>query len=457
MKNKVLSVLLVAAMTASLLAGCGNSDNKNTAGDNSNAANTEANKSDDGDDGEEARNPVTLKTVSMFGGTDPNAEIYQAINKEFMEENDWVTIEDNSQTSDEDWKAAMAADFSVGNEPDVFQFFTDATANTILATDKFVTLEEIRAEYPEYAQDTLDSALEAVTNPDGVQRAVPTTGYWEGLFCNKDLFDQYNVELPTDWDSLVTAIETFKENDIIPIACSLNNVPHYWIEFLMLYAAGEEEYTSIPETAPEGWVKGLETFKTLRDMGAFPEDTDTVDDAYTGQLFKDKKAAMQLDGSWKAGGIEDTENTVVIAFPGVEDQKAQAGAMVGGISSGFYITKKAWEDPDKREAAVKFVEAHTCKEGVQRYWESTGAISKAAVEVDPVDGMSGLALSAMQYTNAASSINAPTDARLGSAAYGQLVSSIVKVSIGDLSAEDAINEALNIYHSAATESEAATE
>lgn len=457
MKNKVLSVLLVAAMTASLLAGCGSSDNKNTTGGNSSATNTESAGSNDGDDKEASKNPVTLKTVSMFGGTDPNAEVYQAINKEFMEENDWVTIEDNSQTSDEDWKAAMAADFSVGNEPDVFQFFTDATANTILATDKFVTLEEIRAEYPEYAQDTLDSALEAVTNPDGVQRAVPTTGYWEGLFCNKDLFDQYNVELPTDWASLVTAIETFKENDIIPIACSLNNVPHYWIEFLMLYAAGEEDYTSIPETAPEGWVKGLETFKTLRDMGAFPADTDTVDDAYTGQLFKDKKAAMQLDGSWYAGGIEDTENTVVIAFPGVENQKAQAGAMVGGISSGFYITKKAWEDPDKREAAVKFVEAHTCKAGVQRYWESTGAISKAAVEVDPVDGMSGLALSAMQYTNSASSINAPTDARLGSAAYGQLVSSIVKVSIGELSAEDAINEALSIYQSTASAAEDATE
>lgn len=457
MKNKVLSVLLVAAMTASLLAGCGSSDNKNTTGGNSSAANTENAGGNDGDDKEASKNPVTLKTVSMFGGTDPNAEVYQAINKEFMEENDWVTIEDNSQTSDEDWKAAMAADFSVGNEPDVFQFFTDATANTILATDKFVTLEEIRAEYPEYAKDTLDSALEAVTNPDGVQRAVPTTGYWEGLFCNKDLFDQYNVELPTDWASLVTAIETFKENDIIPIACSLNNVPHYWIEFLMLYAAGEEDYTAIPETAPEGWVKGLETFKTLRDMGAFPADTDTVDDAYTGQLFKDKKAAMQLDGSWYAGGIEDTENTVVIAFPGVENQKAQAGAMVGGISSGFYITKKAWEDPDKREAAVKFVEAHTCKAGVQRYWESTGAISKAAVEVDSVDGMSGLALSAMQYTNAASSINAPTDSRLGSAAYGQLVSSIVKVSIGELSAEDAINEALSIYHSTASAEEDATE
>ena len=39
----------------------------------------------------------------------------------------------------------------------------------------------------------------------------------------------------------------FKENDIIPIACSLNNVPHYWIEFLMLYASGVDEYTSIPD------------------------------------------------------------------------------------------------------------------------------------------------------------------------------------------------------------------
>lgn len=443
MKRKALSVLLVTALSVSLLAGCGNSGNKNTetAGNNS----TEKTPSTDAssDDGE--KNAVTLKTVSMFGGTDPNAEVYEKINKEFMEENDYVTIEDNSQVSDEDWKAAVAADFAVGNEPDVIQFFTDANASAVLATDKFVSVEEIKAEYPEYAQDTIDSALAAAENPDGVSRAVPTTGYWEGLYCNKDLFDQYGLELPTDWDSLVTAIKTFKENGIIPIACSLNQVPHYWIEFLMLYSAGEDDYTTVPETAPESWVKGLETFKTLRDMGAFPEDTDTVDDAYTGQLFKDKKAAMQLDGSWYAGGIEDTDNTVVIAFPGVEDQKANVGAMVGGISSGFYITKKAWDDPDKREAAVKFVEAHTCKEGVQQYWEAGGSISKAAVVVYSSDEMTPLALSALDYTNGATTISAPTDARLGQEAYSVITSNIVKISTGDASAEDVLNEALALY------------
>ncbi|MCI8482898.1 MAG: carbohydrate ABC transporter substrate-binding protein [Lachnospiraceae bacterium] len=423
MKRKLLSMLLVGAMTVTMLAGCGNDSSKKTEG--------------------KADEKVTLKTVSMFGGTDPNKESYEAINAEFMKENSNVTIEDNSQTSDEEWKASVNADFSVGNEPDVIQFFTDATADSIIATNKMVTLEEIRAEYPDYAKDTLDSALEASRNTDGVSRAVPTTGYWEGLYCNKDLFDQYDLELPTDWASLEKAITTFKENGIIPIACSLNNVPHYWIEFLMLYSAGEEEYVSIPETAPEGWVKGLDLFKTLRDMGAFPEDTDTVDDAYVGQLFRDKKAAMQLDGSWYSGNIEDTENTVVIAFPGVPDQKAEKNSMIGGISSGFYITKKAWDDPAKREAAVKFVMAHTSQAGVQRYWESTGAVSQAAVEVTAPEDATPFAESIAAYTSSASAILAPTDARIGDA-YKTLVSEIVKVSTGAMTAEDAINETLSL-------------
>ena len=444
MKNKLLSLLCVSTMAVSLFTGCGSGQaagGRETADQDGGKQEPEENT---GGKESQEQAPVTLKTVSMFGGTDPNAEAYQIINEELMAENDYITIEDNSQTSDEDWKAAVAADFSVGNEPDVLQFFTDATADSIVATDKLVSVEEIRAEYPAYAQDTLEAALAASANTDGVSRAVPTTGYWEGLYCNKDLFDKYNIELPTDWASLETAIRTFQENDIIPIAVSLNNVPHYWIEFLMLYTAGEEGYTTIPKTAPAEWVKALELFKTLRDMGAFPEDTDTVDDAYAGQLFRDKKAAMQLDGSWYAGQIEDMEGTVVIAFPGVPDQQADAASMIGGVSSGFYITRKAWEDPDKREAAVKFVMAHTSQAGVQRYWEATGAVAQAATQVNPVDGATPFAESIAAYTSSASLMVAPTDARIGDA-YKTLVAQIVKVSTGAMTAEEAIDLALEKY------------
>ena len=434
MKRKLLSMVLVSLLTISMLTGCGSKEAVSVA-----VAGEETQEVEGA--AEPSGNLVTLKTVSMFGGTDPNAEVYNRINKEFQETNSNITIEDNSQASDEEWKASIAADFSVGNEPDVLQFFTDANANTIIATDKFVTLDEIKAVYPDYAKDTLPAALKSVTNNDGIQRAVPTTGYWEGLYCNKDLFEQYNVVLPSDWDSLVTAITTFKENGIIPIACSLNNVPHYWIDFLMLYTAGQEGYTQVPAKAPEDWVKGLETFKTLRDLGAFPEDTDTVDDAYICQLFKDKKAAMQLDGSWYLGGIKDTQNTVVIPFPGVENQKAEAGTIVGGMSSGFYITKKAWNDPDKRDAAVKFVMAHTCKDAVQRYWNGNG---QAACAVDPIDGMSPLAISGLDYSNAATCFLAPTDSRIDPEAYKVIVAGIVKIAMGEMSAENLINDALAI-------------
>lgn len=446
--KKTLSILLAVVLTLSLMTACGKTEEKQTV--NQDAASTEvttpeateAVKEEVKEEVKEAApNPVTLTTVSMFGGTDANAENYQAINAQFMTDYSYITLEDDSQASDQDWKTKIAADFAVGNEPDVIQYFTDANASDVLAADKFVTIEEIKAEYPEYAGDTLDSALNAAANPDGVQRAVPTTGYWEGLFCNKDLFDQFGLELPTDWAKMEKAITTFKENGIVPIAVSLNNVPHYWVEFLMLSAAGPEGYATVPTTAPEDWCKGLEMFKTLRDMGAFPVDTDTIDNELAGELFKNKQAAMQLDGSWYAGGIPDQDNTVVVAFPTTPGGKAPAGALVGGISSGFYITKKAWEDPDKKDAAVKYVMAHTNKEAVTKYWGGNG---QAAAAVEPIASMTPLGISGLDYSSAASSISAPTDARLSQEAYNTLIAGIVDISTGAKTPADLINEVLTI-------------
>ena len=77
----------------------------------------------------------------------------------------------------------------------------------------------------------------------------------------------------------------------------------------------------------------------------------------------------------------------------------------------------------------------------ERYWEATGAVSQAAVEVTPVDGATPFAQSIAAYTSGASAIVAPTDSRIGDA-YKTLVSDIVKVSTGAMSAEDAINESL---------------
>jgi len=92
---------------------------------------------------EEKQTEIILRTVTMFGGSDPATKHYEEIKLKYEKENPNVIIEDESQSSDEEWKQQVAADFCSGNEPDVLQFFTDATANQLVGMDKFVTIEEI--------------------------------------------------------------------------------------------------------------------------------------------------------------------------------------------------------------------------------------------------------------------------------------------------------------------------
>jgi ABC-type sugar transport system, periplasmic component len=431
MKNfkKVLSIMIATILVMTSLAACGKKDDTATSGNPTSGAKTT----------QAPAKKVTLKTVSMMGGTDANGPKYQDVIKQFQTDNPNVTIEDESQVSDQDWKTKIAADFAVGNEPDVIQYFTDANASDVLKADKFVDIATIKAEYPDYAKDTKEDFLKLAANPDGVQRAVPTTGYWEGLFCNKDLFDKYGLELPTDWDKLTKAINTFKSKGIVPIAASLNEVPHYWVEFLMLSAAGPDGYSQVPTSAPADWVTGLTYFKTLRDAGAFPVDTDTVKDADTNTLFFNKKAAMHLDGSWFLGQVKDQDNTVLVPFPNVTGAKAQPGFMVGGVSSGFYITKKAWDDPDKREAAVKFVEANTSAAQVQIYWNGAGS---PATAVTTPDTLTPLAKSGADYASKAVTVSSPTDSRISAAAYTSIIKGIVGVSTGKTKPEKLLNDAI---------------
>ena len=130
-----------------------------------------------------------------------------------------------------------------------------------------------------------------------------------------------------------------------------------------------------------------------------------------------------------------------MAFPAMEGGKGQTGDIIGGVSVGFYITKKAWEDQDKRDAAVKFVMAHTNKDSIRKYWNGYG---QPAAEVEPIDGMTPLARSGYQFINSAKSISPASDARISQEAYNTLTAGIVEVVAGDRTAEDLINEVLKI-------------
>lgn len=292
-----------------------------------------------------------LRTVSCFAGLDASSGTYTRLLAQW-EEQTGNTVQDASAPSDEAWKTGVLMDFAAGNEPDILFFFA-RTSDSAYLLDRVVPIAEINAAYPELGIPENP----ACTETDGKIYAVPVRSFWEGLFCNTDLFARYGLELPNTWAELETAIRVFQRNGIVPISASLSDVPHYVAEFSILASGTVQDYLSRPAkdgVVPQSWVDGMALIRQLYKLGAFPDNVNTTSESYTSQLFREKRSAMQLDGSWFANSLpaENMDTTVVLPFPANGQGSI---AVIGGVSMGFYMTRRAWENPDKRDAAVKLL------------------------------------------------------------------------------------------------------
>lgn len=290
---------------------------------------------------------LTLRTVSIFAGADAAADTYTHLLKEW-EEKTGNRVSDVSTPSNEEWKTGVLLDFAAGNEADVLFYFV-GTADSAPILSRVVPIAEINAACPELQLPESELCREA----DGAVYAIPVREYWEGLFCNKDLFDLYGLELPTTWEKLETAARVFRENGVVPLAVSLSDQPHYIAEFCLLCCGGEEAHRQRPasiEEVPGSWTKGMALLRQMQQEGFFPEDTEIITASEASQLFLQKKAAMQIDGSWFANSLPEDrmDSTVVLPFP---SRNGDSSAIIRGVSMGFYLTRKAWNSP-RRDAAV---------------------------------------------------------------------------------------------------------
>lgn len=380
---------------------------------------------------------ATLHTVSMFGEGDSAAPAYESLIESYSQSHHSITLEDISEVSSEQWKQGVLESFlQEETTPDVLFFFTGADARNLILNNQVVSIEEIRQDFPEYGTGIRESTMEFMREFDGEHYAVPVKGFWEGLFCNTDMFEQYHVSLPTDWDTFQEAINTFRDNHVIPIAVSLKEVPHYWIEHLILSEGGAVEHSLNPKGyIPDSWVNGISWFQTLYELSAFPADTDTSDNAAETELFLSKKAAMILDGSWLVQSIADPETTVVLPFPTTPGGKMRDGDIISGYSSGFYITRKAWEDPKKRDAAVDFVSYMTSSESIAALCAAGGA---PAVDIAESSEDNALQQSIHQLQQNAQNACMPIDSKLYKDAWQSICADVLKVAKGLCSAREAV-------------------
>ena len=389
---------------------------------------------------------VTLNVVTSYGGDDGNRANFEAAVAEY-EAQTGNKVNDGSATSNEEWKARVLTDFETGSEPDVLFFFTNADAEPFVTAGKVVSIDEIRAEYPDYATNMKDSMLAVAS--DGKNYAVPSYGYWENMFVNKSVLDACGIAVPGPdytWDQFLADCQTILDNGYTPIACSLVEVPHYWFEFVVMNNGTLENHLDVPasmdDAAAAKWVAGLNDLKDLYERGFFPKNTLTATDAETVAMFGEGEAAFLIDGSWKVGYFtgnhEDTLEDYAISYvPGKGERSASEA--IGGISMGYFITRKAWDDAAKREAAVEFVSYLTSDDVLSKFvtTEVTALVNGAKPE-----GLNYLQQSAADANAAITGIAGAVQDTITSEAKGDLFGNIQNVVTGKMTAEEAVASAI---------------
>lgn len=396
--------------------------------------------------------PLTLRVVTSYGGEDGNRKNYEAAVAAYEAKTGNVVL-DNSATSNEEWKARVLADFETGSEPDVLFFFANADALPFIKAGKVVSVEEIRRTYPDYAGNMDGAMLPAAQ--DGLHYAVPILGYWEYLYVNKAVLAACGVALPGPdytWGQFLADCRAIREGGYTPIACSLAEVSHYWFEYAVLNNGGPARHLELPALDQDGhlvedgaalaWIAGLEDIKELYEQGCFPEDTLTIGDTETTARFGEGKAAFLLDGSWKAGYFaehypERLEDLAVCCVPAKGLRRAADA--IGGISSGFFITRRAWDDPEKRQAAVDFVSCLTSDETVAAF--ATTELTALKEEL-PCGELDPLRQSAAETLAGAASLTGAVQDTISNAARSSLFSNIQNVVTGQMTAREAVEEAM---------------
>ena len=469
MKKRVIAAMLAGLMVVSVTA-CGNDS---STGSEAQAPAQEAASAESAGDSEskeapaetaQPSGPVELTVTTTFAGEDGNAQDYKHAVKAW-EEKTGNTVVDTSATADETFKMRVATDFETGSEPDVLFFFNGADANSFIEAGKVLSIDEIRTEYPEYATN-MNEDLIPDSLVDGKKYAIPVNGYWEAMFVNTEILEAAGVEMPGEnytMDMFKADCEKIKAAGYTPIAAALGNIPHYWWEFAIFNNQSPDTHLEIPEsvedTNGQAWVSGMNDIKELYELGCFPDNTLSATDDETFAMFTDGKAAFLIDGSWKVGGIvgacqsdpEDPstlDNDKLAKFdvtyvPGKGSRKATD--LIGGLSSGYYITRKAWDDPDKRAAAVNFVEYMTSDEVVPAFAQHAASALKNGPVVDPAE-FNELQLRAIEMMAGVTSLTGAVQDLFQGDCRVSTFDGMPEIVTGKVDAADAVAEGLDAYH-----------
>ena len=192
--------LLIGAMAASMLTGCGSN------GGSSDSSDSKADSSSE---------TMTI----MMNGSDSDAymEGYRKIIDGFNESNEYGVKVEIQNVTNSDYKTKLTTMMASDSETDIIFTWELGYLENFVNGDKIVSLQKYLDEDEEWKNRFNGGILDPLTY-DGEVYAIPTQQSTAIMYYNKAIFDKYGLEVPTTYDEYVQVCDTLKENGVTPVA-----------------------------------------------------------------------------------------------------------------------------------------------------------------------------------------------------------------------------------------------
>lgn len=390
MKKKVIVSLLTAAMTASLLAGCGGSDNSAAnstpaAADEPASAQEEDTTGDVGEasadtGGASEANSGEAVTIKLFSNLPDRKNgqglVEQMIIDEYMQANPNITIEVEA-LDEEAYKTKFKA-YAMDGMPDVVSIWGQPSfLDEVLDAGVLAELNE--ADYADYG--FIAGSLEGFKK-DGKLYGLPRNTDIQIIYYNQKMFDDNGWAVPATYDELMAVCSDIKAagytpiamdgGDGWPMACFLTDI--------LVKVAGTD-YADIVRnavatgdfTAPE-IQEATQILVDSAAAGMFQVGYDSQDYGTAMNLFTNGQAAMFCMGSWECSMAlnEDIQadirdNIRAFTLPTVDGGKGGANDIAAWNGGGYAVSANS----AVKDEAIRFLNYMYQPDKLSKYgWEN---------------------------------------------------------------------------------------
>ena len=355
----------------------------------------------------QAQDPVEL--VYWQYVFDTRVQAMDMLIEQFNAENEGQIVVRQETFPFDSYQQSVAAAVSAGQGPDVVQLFYGYVASWQRAG----YVEPLPQEYlsHEWIESYFVPMVQSV-KIDGEYYGLPTAVRSLALFYNKDMFEEVGLDPntpPTTWDEFVETAKalTIQRGPLYErIGYGFGGQDHHLIRTVLMNQLGTTPYSADGTEVLYGNEIGELALRTWTDwqlvdqigMIEFIPGTSGYRDGFINQ----QNIAMMIDGSFAIGQVENGAQFEwgVAELPTFDDgTKSNYGSFwMNGI------TPRAYESPEKLEAAARFIEFVTTPEAMRLWLDVVGELPAARELIaDPellADPVFGPFIAGLEYAEA---------------------------------------------------------